>query len=187
MPDTTDNYDFYLLGTGLQQPEALIDANVIALDDLLLGFEPMSARVHHNATQSISTATSTVLAFNSERWDTDTLHDNSTNNSRLILKKVGLWAVYGHVGYAQNGTGNRGAIIRMNGDDNQRYGATTLVDNGGTALNTVVSVYTEVKVAAITEYAELIAYQESGGSLDVSASTGTYTGAEFGCHFIGVI
>jgi hypothetical protein len=45
-----------------------------------------AVRVYHNTTQSVSTATHTALAFNSERFDTaggaaSTQHDTVTNNS----------------------------------------------------------------------------------------------------------
>ncbi|MBA7658568.1 hypothetical protein ES703_66527 [subsurface metagenome] len=34
------------------------------------------ARVYHDADQAIPHATGTMLSFNSERWDTDAIHDN---------------------------------------------------------------------------------------------------------------
>src|SRR5919108_3473294 len=63
-----------------------------------------SVRVFHNATQSITTATETALAFNSERWDTafgsaSTQHDTATNNSRLTAQYAGKYLVVGHVGF----------------------------------------------------------------------------------------
>ena len=57
------------------------------------------ARVYHNANQSISNTTVTALAFNSERWDTDTIHDtdrigaaslNTNQNIAGTLARLGL-------------------------------------------------------------------------------------------------
>lgn len=43
------------------------------------------ALVYKSGTQAISAATTTALAFGAEVYDTDSIHDNSTNNSRLTV------------------------------------------------------------------------------------------------------
>lgn len=50
-----------------------------------------AARVFHNANQAIANATVTNLAFNSERYDTDAMHDTVTNNSRITIRTPGLY------------------------------------------------------------------------------------------------
>jgi len=52
------------------------------------------AKVWHNASQSIPNTTWTILAFNSEIWDTDTIHSNTVNNSRLTCKTAGKYLVW---------------------------------------------------------------------------------------------
>lgn len=56
-------------------------------------FVPPSCRVFHNAAQSITNNTDTVVAFNSERWDTSSLHDTVTNNSRITIPIAGVYVV----------------------------------------------------------------------------------------------
>jgi hypothetical protein len=57
-----------------------------------LANEP-SCRVYHNVDQSIAHSTLTTLAFNSERYDTDTMHDTVTNNSRITFTTAGVYVV----------------------------------------------------------------------------------------------
>lgn len=54
---------------------------------------PPACRVYHSANQSLTNNVLATLAFNSERWDTDTMHDTVTNNSRITFKTAGLYVV----------------------------------------------------------------------------------------------
>lgn len=68
------------------------------------------ARVKRSANQSIGNNTLTAVAFTAEDYDTDTIHDNSTNNSRLTIPTIsgvttGLWAVKAS-GYVDQPTGD---------------------------------------------------------------------------------
>lgn len=54
---------------------------------------PPSCRVYHDTTQSIPDNTPTTVAFNSERYDTASMHDTVTVNSRITIPVGGLYAV----------------------------------------------------------------------------------------------
>jgi hypothetical protein len=54
------------------------------------------ARVYNNANQAIGSGAVLTAAFNGEVYDTDTCHDNSTNNSRLTCKTAGKYLVTAH-------------------------------------------------------------------------------------------
>lgn len=121
-----------------------------------------SARVYHSTTQSLANNTYAILAFNSERWDTDTLHDNSTNNSRLTCKTPGLYRITAQVGFAAHATGYRIAALYLGG-------ATVIGNQGGVSLGavdpTVLTVSTEYPLL-LNEYVEVLGYQNSGGALN---------------------
>jgi hypothetical protein len=55
-----------------------------------------SARVYHNAVQSAGNGVWTALAFNSERFDNDSMHDPTTNNSRLTCRTPGIYLLNAH-------------------------------------------------------------------------------------------
>lgn len=50
-------------------------------------------RVYKSATQTVSAGVTDVVTFNSEDYDTDTLHDTVTNNSRITIPTglAGYW------------------------------------------------------------------------------------------------
>jgi hypothetical protein len=127
-----------------------------------------AVRVYHNAAQSITSATPTALAFNSERFDqagnaADTMHDNVTNNSRLTCRYAGVYQITGNASFAANATGYRQLEIKLNN--------TTTIESSidMTASGTVASriLCTTLYSLAVNDYVELIAYQTSGGGLNV--------------------
>lgn len=133
-----------------------------------LGNVAIWARVFHNTSQSIPNNTVTVVTFNSERWDTDVIHDNATNNSRLTCKTAGVYDIGANVRFASNATGMRSLRLRLNG-------VTDIAEENRTALSgvaTVFIVFTEY-LLAVNDYIEVSAFQNSGGSLNIEQD-GTY-------------
>lgn len=125
-----------------------------------------SARVYHSVSQSIPNATVTVLAFNSERFDTDGIHDTVTNNSRLTCKTAGKYLIIGNIHFAANATGARAIHIRLNG-------ATFIANDGrASASATDVNVLTISTLYQLNagDYVELTVWQNSGGALNVLSS-----------------
>ncbi|HXI18490.1 MAG TPA: hypothetical protein VNM48_19165 [Chloroflexota bacterium] len=131
-----------------------------------------SCRAFHSATQSIPHATPTALAFNSERFDTDAIHDTATNNSRFTCKTAGKYIITGHVEWSANATGVRQLRIVLNGATPLIIVAvTTPVGAGYQGVATIADL-------AVNDYVELQAYQDSGSALTIS------TPAQYGCEFM---
>ena len=57
----------------------------------------IGCRAYHDVDQAVADSTWTALALNQERWDTDSIHDLSTNNSRLTAKTAGVYLIEGGV------------------------------------------------------------------------------------------
>lgn len=146
------------IGSGAITAPLIADGSVTAAK---LASQP-AARVYHSVNQSIANATYTALAFNSERFDTDAMHDPTTNNSRLTAKTAGKYLVLGHFAYSANSTGFRFAALRVNGGS--YYAEITYSAQAGTQTEVLVVTLLDL---ALNDYVELIAYQSSGGSLNV--------------------
>ena len=133
-------------------------------------------QVYKSATQTISDATNTAVAYAAEYFDTDGLHDNVTENTKLTAAIAGKYAVFATVEWDSNDTGFRQLAFRVNG--------TTYVAvdrrNAVVGEHTFNSLSTEVNLAA-SEYVEVIVYQNSTGNLDLSANV--YD--TFGMYYIG--
>ena len=132
-------------------------------DNLPVGGYTEGARVYHNAAQSIPHATITVLAFNSERYDTDAIHDPVTNNSRLTAKTAGKYVISANVLYAPHSTGVRYLRIRLNG----AIYIAMVRDDAIAAPETSDLSVTTIYSLSVNDYVEVIVYQTRGGALNV--------------------
>lgn len=122
------------------------------------------ARVYHDVDQSISNNQNISLAFNSERYDTDNIHDNVTNNKRLTCKTAGKYLVVFHCDFALNVTGVREAYLFYNLEARIAYVSTNANANGNTGLNIVT-----ILDLNVDDNLMVFVYQNSGGALNVKS------------------
>lgn len=138
------------------------------------------AQVHTSANVSIPDSTSTAVAFNTEDYDTSTIHDNVTNNTRLTVPsgvtKIRLSA---GVKWANNATGRRSIVLNKNGAAFQGQGAMTV--DAGASINHELNVTTGVIAVSAADYFEVIAFQDSGGALNVLSNESTWFSMEIVC------
>jgi len=140
---------------------------------------PPSCRVYKAAAQSINSGSDTAIQFDSERWDTDSMHDTVTNKTRITANTAGIYVITGHAMFAANATGIRAIYIRLNGSTRI---AQQLMPSNSAGTDTALSVATVYELAA-ADYVELMAVQTSGGALNVLQG-GNYT-PEFGAMWQG--
>lgn len=140
----------------------------------------VGAKVYRTAAQSLVNNTVTAINWTAEDFDTDTLHDNATSNTRLTVPAGmgGKWVAVAQLKYAANGTGVRQIRFHVNGS----YKAYTQVSPLASDP-TVFSAVAPLTLAA-ADYVECCGYQNSGGSLDVADATGL-SEAWFAIHYLG--
>lgn len=126
--------------------------------------ESIGARAYHSLDQSLANNTNVTLAFNSERYDSDTIHDNTTNNSRLTCKTEGNYLIGGNVAFAGNATGIRQIGIVLNGSTT--IAALRIPAISADSMLAISTIYP----LSVNDYVQITAYQSSGGSLNVLAS-----------------
>lgn len=131
------------------------------------------ALVHHSVNQSIATGSATALAFDTEDFDTDAIHDVVTNNSRLTVPSGVTKVVLrgGALFAADAGSTLRSLQIRKNG---AAISGSPLLQINSHGENIALSVASPVLVVSAGDYFELFARQDSGGALNVETSNFTY-------------
>lgn len=154
------------LATGEIVTEAIWDKVISDLGHLGGTTGSVSTRVYNDANISIANNSITALTFNQERFDTETLHSTVSNTSRLRCNlaggHAGKYAIFGTVTFNAHATGYRGLYIRLNGTTNIAAAFQTALNGQVTAM-TISTIY----ALAESDYVELMAYQNSGGALDV--------------------
>jgi hypothetical protein len=136
-------------------------------------------RVRKSTNQSIANATETVITFDTETFDTDAYHDNSTNSGRLTVPagKAGYYSIYFCIQWDVNATGDREISLYINGTATRICFAN---QPGDATLYTAVTGTTTYYLAE-TDYVQLTAYQDRGGALNVTNSAAV----SFGMNKVG--
>lgn len=132
---------------------------------------PPRCGVYQTAAGTFTTSgTFYAVGFDTEAYDTDSMHSTSSNTSRLTATTSGLYTVLAQIAFASNATGIRSVDVRKNAAGNPASG-TLLLSERATAVSgvvTTVPVAFDVQLAA-GDYIELFGAQTSGGSLNSSA------------------
>jgi hypothetical protein len=137
----------------------------------------VGAYAYFTANQTLTTSTYTAIAWTAEDFDTNTFHDNSTNNTRFTIPsgKNGKYQLTWHL-YCDPGAGNQ-FVTRLykNGTAGQ---ITAMSANGIVATTETLTVD-----AVATDYFEIYALQNSGSNKIVESGRNyawfciTYLGA----------
>lgn len=120
------------------------------------------ARVYRSSNQSVPNGTHTVITYDSERWDTDNIHSTVSNTGRLTCKTAGKYMIVFSALFSANANGKRQYNIRLNG--------TTWIAITRTGLdsdNHTQPISSTIYDLAVNDYVESLAYQNSGGALDI--------------------
>lgn len=122
-------------------------------------------RVYQNAGTSISSGGSAIIAFQAEDFDSDTMHDNATNNTRITFKTAGYYLVVAT--FYTTGTSSSaamGGLLRLNGS--------TVIAGGGGSIQTAGVTVSTIRHFAVNDYIEFICTSPAGSiSSDGNEST----------------
>jgi hypothetical protein len=149
--------------------EAKLDSISTVLNFLLA---PPCCYAYKTANGSLAHATWDALSLNAEAYDSGGIHDNASNNSRLVAPESGLYEVKGNITFDINTNGIRGINIRKNAASVQTAGTSLIMltpDANGTSETRVFASVDHQMTAG--DYLETFGYQNSGGGLSVIGGT----------------
>lgn len=136
-------------------------------------------RVTNSALQTLTNNTNVPMAFDTQRWNVDSMHSSSTNNTRFLFPTPGKYNITGCVTFSGHSVGNRTLGIRLNGNGFLGYSENLTIGSAAGMTVTVTTLYD----FASTDYVELIAYQNSGTVLN--AVQNNFFTPEFMAHYLG--
>ena len=129
-----------------------------------------SCRLTRSSDQAILTATVTFFPFNSELWDNDSMHDNSTNPERATAKTPGVYHVSAGIHWPDNTAGVRFLYLYRT----RSGGAATIMklksyDPDGSDTNPYMTIECLMDLD-LNDYARLAVYQDTGVTLTLVAA-----------------
>lgn len=124
-----------------------------------------------SANQTISNGAATAILFDTEDFDTHTMHDNTSNKSRITIpaNQAGLYQVIGQYAWAATLVGPFRVIIRKNGTDEIACVRGSGLNDSTQDATGQVSVLEELSP---TDYVEMVVTQVAvgGGTHDIIGS-----------------
>lgn len=133
--------------------------------------------LYKSALQTITTATNTVLTWDSENFDTNTFHNNVTNNSRITIPsgKDGYYLF--NIACAWSGATGDFRLLRL-----YKNGAEITFNYVAPATYGPGQALTYMASAVATDYFEVYVYQDSGANRNVAGGTAE---SNFQCQYLG--
>jgi len=127
--------------------------------DIFDQFRDISVKVTKTTDQSIPRIILTMVTWNSEEYDTDGMHDNVTNNSRITFQTAGKYSILAQSEWGINSGGFRFMDIMKNGVDSIAR-VRDLADNASEHNISFVGEF------VVGDYIQLEVFQDTGGNLD---------------------
>jgi hypothetical protein len=132
-----------------------------------------AARVYDSSGYSSKNQSTWFTAtFDSERYDTDSMHDTSSNTERLTCKTAGKYHIIGQIEFAANaGVGVRVLRILLNGDDSNPIASVQqdAAGDSGSPVTTRMQIAT-VYDLSVDDYVQLDYWHNAGGTLSINAT-----------------
>jgi hypothetical protein len=109
-----DDSAFKVTGTAISFDESL---EVVATGSVaFVNYEDIGARVYNSTGISIPNIIGTEVTFDSERWDTDSIHSTVSNTGRLTCQTPGKYLITFSGSFAADADGKRIVNFLLNGD-----------------------------------------------------------------------
>lgn len=137
---------------------------LLAVGTLAAAGRSIGPRAYRTTNLSVTTSTDTTVTWEAVDGDTLSSWSSVTNPSRLTIKVPGRYIVVASMRWASNGTGFRTGEIKVNGSTIIGRHAQAFAAAGSPTQYTITSM---PWTAAINDYVELVAWQNSGGALNL--------------------
>lgn len=129
--------------------------------------EDISSRVRMTADEVCTNVVWTVIPFAGEDYDTDSMHDNSTNNSRVIFKTAGKYIITFYASFLESTLGTLRAItIETNSagtHDATKIEGSMVNQFDGDGRSRAFGAF--IQEFSVNDYIEMFVLQNTGGNL----------------------
>ena len=151
-------------------------------DNLSFLYTPPMCRVYNSANISVNDATVTALTFDSERFDTDTMHSTSSNTGRITATSAGKY-ILGFGGSLASAADYNFVQSRI-----RRAGTTNIAAQG--MQHNVITIDPNWSLVtlwsfAAAEYGEAVVYQDNTAAAARNVEVVADRSPEFWASWVG--
>lgn len=160
--------------------------NVIVTDVNNFIVPPLVRVNKSSATQALVNSTLTYVTWDAEDYDTDEMF-TTASNTVITCKTAGVYLVTASLTFATNATGSRLLSLMKNPSSTSDFGAAFAghwLPASGAGSEAVLSVSSPVSLA-VNDVVRVMAFQSSGGNLNIGAVPSWSAQSHFSASWIG--
>ncbi len=158
--------DQVVLDSGWQAPECVSGTHTTRDFIVLKSNNPChGSRAYRTANQSIPNNSETIIQYDAVDYDHNSEMDIVTNKGRFTPTQAGVYFVSAVVHFASSSDMQRYCNINKNGSKEWQGAREESPDDPDAGLG-ICTVTGLVEMNGTTDYIEIVAYQQSGGSLN---------------------
>lgn len=134
------------------------------------GTSDISVYAYRATTQSISSGVATAIQWNIELFDTDTMHDTSTNPERITFTTAGKYQIEGQLTFGNSTSGYRVVYVYHRNSAGTLIRGTRIMLEGtiqASTFNAATIPFSFVVNASATDYVEVVFVQNSGTTMSI--------------------
>ena len=141
----------------------------------------IGAFVYNSTTQSFAATTLTTITFDSEAYDTSSIHSTSSNTGRLTAPVTGYYRISGGIWYATT-SGTNYVLFDKNGAASYIRGGATAQNGGGSGM-----FLSTTALLTATDYVTMVGYHTEAGTI-ATGDTGSTPSQQnwFAIELLGV-
>lgn len=140
--------------------------NTDAVENIKFLHDRPHCSLQKSATQSLTSGVATVVSWNVEINDTDVMHDNVTNNSRITIKTSGIYLFVCTLEWASGTTGVRFCELLYNGAATSQLAHR--IPTNSTAVPCAMTFTQVACVISVNDFFEIRASHTQGAALNLT-------------------
>lgn len=127
----------------------------------------IGCKISNSGNITMTSGATKTLTFDTEQYDTDSMHSTTTNTSRITINTDGKYILVAAVRFDVAAGGRRQIKIRKNGSTDLSREEESSAADGTSSPHMTIAV---IDSAVAGNYYETIAFQTSGSNLDIVAA-----------------
>lgn len=113
--------------------------------------------------QPVANSVTTILFFDRERFDTDSMHSQTVNTSRITIQTAGVYVISGWAVWSGNASGERRMNIKLNATNNIAQDERVTLQSDAFSHP-----FQSIWKFGVGDYFEIEVHQNSGSDLEVT-------------------
>lgn len=131
-------------------------------------------RVAKSGDQSINDSSETSVTWNTDEYDTNNMHDTSSNTERLVATRAGLYQAIANINFDNDADNARVRSVTIYDASGNAIGGNAGVQSDNDSFDTIVSASAIIPLAA-GGWVRCAVFHDAGAALNINAARSSFS------------